>query len=82
MRSSFVMARGYYTRATMTAWNWRNGALTQLWQFDSNVTPTDAAGHPFTGQGSHSMTVANVDNDLGQEIMYGAAAIDNDGRGL
>ncbi len=79
---SFVMARGYYTRATMAAWNWRGGALTQLWKFDSNVTPRDAAGHPFTGQGSHSMTVANVDDDLGQEIMYGAAAIDNDGKGL
>ena len=79
---SFIMARGYYTRATMTAWNWRGGALTQLWKFDSNVTPRDAAGHPFTGQGSHSMAVANVDDDLGQEIMYGAAEIDNDGRGL
>jgi hypothetical protein len=79
---SFIMARGYYTRATLTAWNWRGGTLTQLWKFDSNVTPRDAANHPFTGQGSHSMTVANVDDDLGQEIMYGAAAIDNDGRGL
>ncbi len=79
---SFVMARGYYTRATLTAWNWRGGALTKLWQFDSNNTPSDAAGHPFTGQGSHSMTVANVDNDPSQEIMYGAAAIDNDGKGL
>jgi hypothetical protein len=28
------------------------------------------------------MTVANVDDDLGQEVMYGAAAIDNDGKGL
>ena len=79
---SFIMARGYYTRATLTAWNWRGGALTKLWQFDSNNTPRDAAGNPFTGQGSHSMTVANVDDDLGQEVMYGAAAIDNDGKGL
>ena len=23
---SFVMARGYYTRTTLTAWNWRDGA--------------------------------------------------------
>ena len=28
------------------------------------------------------MTVANVDDDPGQEIMYGAMAIDNDGNGL
>jgi rhamnogalacturonan endolyase len=79
---SFIMARGYYTRTTMTAWNWRGGALTQLWKFDSNNTPKDAAGHPYTGQGSHSMTVANVDDDPGQEVMYGAMAVDNTGAGL
>lgn len=79
---SAVMARGYYTRATLTAWNWRNGALTQLWKFDSNATPRDAGGRVYTGQGAHSLSVANVDEDLGQEIIYGAAAIDNDGKGL
>ncbi len=79
---SFIMARGYYTRATLSAWNWRDGKLTELWKFDSDVTPKDAAGHPYTGQGSHSMAVANVDDDPGQEIMYGAAAIDNTGAGL
>jgi len=79
---SFVMARGYYTRATLSAWNWREGKLTKLWKFDSDATPKDAAGHPYTGQGSHSMAVANVDDDAGQEIMYGAATIDNTGAGL
>jgi hypothetical protein len=79
---SFIMARGYYTRATLGAWNFRDGKLTQLWKFDSDKTPKDAAGHPYTGQGSHSMTVANVDDDPGQEVMYGAAAIDNTGAGL
>jgi rhamnogalacturonan endolyase len=79
---SFVMARGYYTRATLSAWNFRDGKLAQLWKFDSDTTPKDAAGHPYTGQGSHSMAVANVDGDPGQEIMYGAAAIDNTGAGL
>jgi hypothetical protein len=79
---SFVLARGYYTRTTLVAWNFRGGKLSQLWKFDSNVTAKDAAGHPYTGQGSHSMTVANVDDDPGQEIMYGAMAIDHDGKGL
>jgi hypothetical protein len=79
---SFIMARGYYTRTTLTAWNWREGRLSQLWKFDSNDTPEDASGHPYTGQGSHSMLVANVDDDVGQEIMYGAMAVDHDGRGL
>src|SRR4029077_14501591 len=79
---TFIMARGYYTRTTLAAWNWRGGQFTQLWLFDSNVTPKDAAGHPFTGQGSHSMTIANVDDDPSQEIMYGAMAVDNTGVGL
>jgi hypothetical protein len=79
---SFIMARGYYTRTTLSAMNWRGGQLTRLWQFDSNTTPKDAAGHNFSGQGSHSMTVANVDDDPSQELMYGGMAIDNTGAGL
>jgi len=79
---SFIMARGYYTRTTLSAMNWRNGQLTKLWGFDSNTTPKDAAGHNYSGQGSHSMTVANVDDDPSQELMYGAMAVDNTGAGL
>jgi hypothetical protein len=79
---SFVMARGYYTRTTLTAWNYRNGAITQLWKFDSNATPRDAMNRSYTGQGAHSLSVANVDPDLGQEILYGAMAVDHDGKGL
>jgi rhamnogalacturonan endolyase len=79
---SFIMARGYYTRTTLAAMNWRNGQLTKLWQFDSNSTPRDSANHNYTGQGSHSMTVANVDDDPSQELMYGAMAVDNTGAGL
>ncbi len=78
---SFVMARGYYTRTTLTAWTWRGGQLTQLWKFDSNVTPADAQGRPFTNQGAHSLSVANTDADPEQEIIYGAMTVDHDGTG-
>ncbi len=78
---SFVMARGYYTRTTLSAWTWRDGQLAQLWKFDSNLTPADAQGRPFTGQGAHSLSVANVDADPEQEIIYGAMTIDHDGTG-
>jgi hypothetical protein len=78
---SFVMARGYYTRTTLTAWTWRNGGLNQLWKFNSDLTPTDAQGQPFTGQGAHSLSVANVDDDPEQEIIYGAMTVDHDGTG-
>lgn len=75
--ASVVMARGYYTRTTLTAWNFRDGELSQLWKFDS-----DQAGASWTGQGAHSLSVANADDDLGQEIIYGAMTVDHDGTGL
>jgi rhamnogalacturonan endolyase len=79
--ASVVMARGYYTRTTLSAWNFRGGKLSQLWKFDSNATPRDADNQPYTGQGAHSLSVANVDADLGQEIVYGAMTVDHDGKG-
>lgn len=78
---SIVMARGYYTRSTLTAWNYRNGQLSLIWKFDSDTTPFDNRGNPFSGQGAHSLSVANVDDDLEQEIIYGAMTIDHDGTG-
>jgi rhamnogalacturonan endolyase len=78
---SFVMARGYYTRTTLTAWNFREGKLAQLWKFDSDDTPRDADERPFTGQGCHSLSVANTDADPQQEIVYGAMTVDHDGAG-
>jgi rhamnogalacturonan endolyase len=78
---SFIMARGYYTRTTLGAWNLRQGELVSLWVFDSNATPVDAQGQPYTGQGAHSLSVANVDADPEQEIIYGEMTVDHDGRG-
>ncbi len=78
----FVMARGYYTRTTLTSWGLVDGKIVQDWKFDSNSTPKDGDGDNYTGQGSHSMAVANVDDDPGQEVMYGAMAVDHDGQGL
>jgi hypothetical protein len=78
---SFIMARGYYTRTTLGAYNWRNGELSLHWKFDSNDTPRDSRGQPFTGQGAHSLSVANVDDDPEQEIIYGEMTVDNDGTG-
>lgn len=81
-RPSFLLARGYYTRAVVAAWDWRDGQLTQRWVFDTghNGTPNPFAN--WRGQGAHSLTVGDVDSDGRDEIIYGAAAIDDDGRGL
>lgn len=81
VRPSVVMCRGYYTRATLCAWDWRNGVLTQRWLFDtSDSTSGPLAG--YRGQGAHSLTVGDVDGDGKDEITYGACAIDDNGTGL
>ncbi|XXV11137.1 rhamnogalacturonan lyase [Sorangium sp. So ce1335] len=72
-RPAILMARGYYTRATITAWRFRDGSLTRIWTADSN------ANTAYTGQGAHSMAVADVDGDGAQEVIYGASTIDSNG---
>jgi rhamnogalacturonan endolyase len=79
-RPSLVMTRGYYARSVLAAWNWRNGRLTHLWTFDSDDgTPEN---RKYRGQGNHNLSVADVDADGKDEIVYGAAVIDDNGRGL
>lgn len=79
-RPSLVMCRGYYTRAVLAAWDWRDGQLKPRWVFDSDDgTPGNEA---YRGQGNHNLAVADVDNDGRDEIVYGAAVIDDDGTGL
>ncbi|MEU7845596.1 cellulose binding domain-containing protein [Micromonospora sp. NPDC049114] len=75
-RPSLIMARGYYTRAVIAAWDFRNGTLTKRWTFDSNSSGNGTAA----GQGNHQLSVADVDADGRQEIVYGAATIDDNGR--
>jgi rhamnogalacturonan endolyase len=81
-RPSLVMARGYYTRAFVAAWDWRDGQLTNRWNFDSGHTGTSNPNSNWRGQGAHSLTIGDVDGDGRDEITYGAAAIDDDGSGL
>ncbi|MEN2746297.1 rhamnogalacturonan lyase [Sphingomonas sp. T9W2] len=77
-RPSGIFGRGYYARSTVAAWDWRDGKLTQRWLFDSSA-PGNAK---FAGQGNHNLSVADVDGDGRDEIIYGSMAIDDDGKGL
>jgi rhamnogalacturonan endolyase len=72
-RPSAIFSRGYYTRAVIAAWDWRNGQLTQRWVIDSNNNSA------LFGQGNHNLSIADVDNDGRHEIIFGAATINDNG---
>jgi hypothetical protein len=78
-RPSIVMARGYYTRSVIAAWDFRGGQLTQRWTFDSASQPNRS---DWEGRGNHQLSIADVDGDGRDEIIYGSMAIDDNGRGL
>jgi rhamnogalacturonan endolyase len=69
---SIIEARGYYTRSVIVAWDYRNGALTRKWTFDSNSSTN---GSKWTDQGDHQLSIADVDGDGRDEVVYGAMAI-------
>ena len=77
VRPSVVMCRGYYGRSVLAAWDWRDGKLTSRWVFDSKDKD-----NPYSGQGAHSVSVADVDGDGRDEIIYHSMVVDDDGKGL
>jgi rhamnogalacturonan endolyase len=79
------MARGYYGRSVIAAWDWRNRSLTSRWVFDSGSAPPpypNPQASPYSGQGNHSLSIADVDGDGRDEIVYGSMVIDDTGKGL
>ena len=77
-RPSLIMARGYYTRTVVVAWDFRNGTLTRRWTFDSNSSTNTGTA----GQGNHQLSIADVDADGRDEIIYGSLAIDDNSNKL
>ncbi len=83
VRPSVVMCRGVYGRTVLAAWDWRDRELTSRWVFDSGISypPFDNAS-PYSGMGGHSLSVADVDDDGKDEIVYHAMVVDDNGQGL
>ncbi|MFT4062801.1 MAG: rhamnogalacturonan lyase [Edaphocola sp.] len=75
---SLVMSRGYYNRIVITAWDLKDKKLQKHWVFD-----TDKSGNgKFAGQGNHNLSIADVDGDGKDEIVFGAMCVDDNGKGL
>lgn len=70
-----VTGRGYYTRLSATCYTVQDKKLVQLWAFDTGHN-SSAAGY---GDGNHNSMPADVDGDGKQEIVTGAACLDDDG---
>jgi len=85
-RPSFMLSRGYYTRTYLTAWDWRDGKLTQKWQFNSRSGGSGLDGKPYNpcyeAQGNHNLSVADVDGSGKDSIIFGSMTVRWDGQGL
>ncbi len=91
-RPYLIICRGYYTRATITAYDFFERKHREYFKVDSGYVlmdnpfahhsakvGTDPVYGCIAGQGDHSLSVADVDGDGCHEIIYGAATIDHDG---
>ncbi|WP_146904701.1 rhamnogalacturonan lyase [Adhaeribacter aerolatus] len=74
---SVLMCRGYYGRSVIAAWDYRNKQLTSRWIFDSQNRE-----NPYSGMGNHGLSIADVDQDGKDEIIYGSMVVDDNGHGL
>lgn len=76
---SVIMSRGYYTRTAIAAWDYKYKKLSLRWLFD---TESSEENKQYRGQGNHNLTIADVDNDGKDEIVFGAMTVDHDGKVL
>jgi rhamnogalacturonan endolyase len=76
-RTSLLALRGTYTTMLVDAYNLVNGHLEKVWSWNG-----DEESPQVRGQGMHGMHAADVDGDGREEIILGAAVIDDDGKTL
>ncbi|HPR30758.1 MAG TPA: autotransporter-associated beta strand repeat-containing protein, partial [Prolixibacteraceae bacterium] len=77
LKPSLFIGRGIYTKTVMRTYDVVNKKLIPRWEW-SATTPDD----PYYGQGNHNYTIADVDEDGRDEIVWGSMTIDDDGTGL
>lgn len=74
-KPSAIFCRGYYTHSYLWAVDFDGKQLKERWLHASTEK-----GKGAYGEGAHSLTVGDVDGDGFDEIVYGAACIDHDGK--
>lgn len=75
---SIVMCRGYYYRAALRAYTWDGSEMTMQWEYDCGQS--GIRDDSLYRQGNHNLSVGDIDNDGKDEIVYGSAALDDDGK--
>jgi len=73
---SAIFARGYYTRAVIASYNVVGKKIITNWICDSN----NEENKGLFGQGAHSLSTADIDMDGKDEIIYGSATVDDNGK--
>ena len=92
---SVVMTRGYYTYVYAAAYTWDGTDLKEQWLSTNTPTEANGGtgctvkyadgtsknntNKTLYAQGAHSVSVADVDNDGYDEIIFGSAVLDHDG---
>lgn len=74
-KPSLFVSRGIYYRTKMCAYDIVNKKFSLRWEFDSGTGD-------YCGQGNHNYSIADVDNDGRDEIVYGSMVVDDNGKGL
>ena len=73
------MARGYYTRTVLAAWNWRGEAHARL---DVRQRRREAGNKGYRGQGNHNLASGTSTATAATRSSTAQCAIDDDGKGL
>ncbi len=73
---SLIESRGYYDQVIIRAYNWDGEALSLFWEHDGRANNANT----MYGQGNHNLSIADIDNDGKDEIVWGSACLDDDGK--